>query len=181
MTLKKIMIIGITGLMLLAVPLSISAATAGSSDDPIITKSYLDLRINELLTIINQQGNSGTSGNYVPNQNSSLSEEELNYIISAVLLKTSQNQSSDTFVPLEVGAGKYIIGKEGTEIILRSGNALAVTGNQNGISDVTSGKDIFNGSTAPQNHLFIIPRDDGRGFFCVNNSWFMVKGEVDVK
>ena len=67
-------------------------------------------------------------------------------------------------------AGDIIIGDKGSELILRSGIATVVDNTGGGIADVTSGIDIIKGVSVPQNHLLIIPRDDGRGVKAENNN-----------
>ncbi|MBS4030283.1 MAG: hypothetical protein KGZ63_02530 [Clostridiales bacterium] len=65
---------------------------------------------------------------------------------------------------VNVAPGGMLEGGEGTEIILRAGNATAVANSAgSGLSNVTVGKDLGNGEKLPLNHLLIIPRADGRG------------------
>jgi hypothetical protein len=58
--------------------------------------------------------------------------------------------------------GQILIAKDGTEVIVRAGKAVAYSGDANGIADVTEGKDITNGNTVLNNHLIVFPRG-GRG------------------
>ena len=71
---------------------------------------------------------------------------------------------------------------EGTELILRSGEATAV-GNidGDGVSDVTLGVDLKMGEKINRNHLLIVPRKDGRGIVAKTDSWIMVKGKYEIK
>ena len=75
-----------------------------------------------------------------------------------------------------------LIGDAGSEIILRSGSATAITSPSGGLSDVTAGTDITEGKPIPANHLLIIPRSDGRGIFVTKNSTFvMVRGGYTIR
>ena len=63
------------------------------------------------------------------------------------------------------------------EIILRSRIGTVVDTGNGGLADITEGKDITNGENVLQNHLLIVPRDDGRGVKAVNsNVILLVKG-----
>ena len=84
------------------------------------------------------------------------------------------------FAPLEILEGQSLIGREGTEIILRSGEAKAICGGENGVSDLTGGADLLNGAEIKRNHLLLIPRNDGRGIFATTDVWVMVKGGYDL-
>ena len=86
-----------------------------------------------------------------------------------------------SFTPVNIGPGKKMIGGEGTEIILRSGKAKAVATGSDGLSDVTIGSDIKSGNSVSQNHLLLIPRDDGRGIEASSDIWVLVKGTYTIK
>ena len=79
--------------------------------------------------------------------------------------------------------GQTIIGKGGSEIILRSGTAAAYTESQDGIIDVTTGLEYHNGENIDANHMLIVSRDDGRGAAVSSEggAWFIVKGGYTVK
>jgi hypothetical protein len=80
------------------------------------------------------------------------------------------------FVPLEVKEGQRLVGGEGAELILRSGEATAVGAEENGVSDLTAGKDLMTGDAVEANHLLIVPRGDGRGITAETDVWLMIKG-----
>jgi hypothetical protein len=67
-------------------------------------------------------------------------------------------------------------------MILRSGIASAVDSGMGGLADVTAGKDIRHGENISQNHLLIVPRDDGRGVRAENNNVvLMVRGGYTIQ
>ncbi len=96
-------------------------------------------------------------------------------------LKGSGGGSGPVFEPVFVEAGKNLIGGAGTELILRSGGALAVAKGQDGLSDVTEGKDLLGTFAVTKNHLLLIPRDDGRGISAATDIWVMVKGAYTIE
>lgn len=131
---------------------SVYAADAGSQSDPLVSKSYVDDKIEQVMAKI---GSGSTNG--------------------------STAVSGTTFTPVNVAVGKTIIGEEGTEMILRAGKAGVVISGSEGISDVTTGQTLYNGHNATLNHLNIISRADGRGFKVTENAWFLVKGGYSIK
>jgi hypothetical protein len=98
----------------------------GSTDDPLVTKSYVDQQIKA-----NLQTGAGTGG-------------------------SSQIQV------IQLQPGQMLTANSGAEVIVRSGKTVAFSSDENGIPDVTSGKDIAPGSAIETNHMLIFPRD-GRG------------------
>jgi len=90
--------------------------------------------------------------------------------------------SSASFEIVYMEQGRLLIGDKGTEIILRSGIASVVDSGTGGLADVTAGKDITNGEKVSQNHLLIVPRDDGRGVKAeTNNVVLLVKGGYTIQ
>ena len=79
--------------------------------------------------------------------------------------------------------GQKLIGVNGTEIIVRSGNAVAVGGKSGlGLPDVTAGVDIKPGKKVAPNHQIILPRDDGRGVQAVSQEVIvMVRGTYRIE
>lgn len=122
-----------------------AAAQPGSTEDPLVTKSYVDALFASL-------GDELPAGGVLPGGRG---------IETPVLKK-----------------GQKLIGVNGTEIIVRSGHAVAVGGKSNlGLPDVTAGVDIKPGSRVAANHHIILPRDDGRGIQAVSSQVIvMVRG-----
>ncbi|HAN10544.1 MAG TPA: hypothetical protein DCP90_08050 [Clostridiales bacterium] len=90
-----------------------------------------------------------------------------------------------TYEPLKINKNVQILGKQGTEIIVRSGETKAITiikdGIENGLQDITDGVDIKKDKKVPLNHLIIIPREDGRGIKFTTDGYIMVRGEYTIK
>ncbi|MCP3776268.1 hypothetical protein NLX71_23710 [Paenibacillus sp. MZ04-78.2] len=137
----------------------------GSVDDPIITKSYFEQNIAK------QVADEFTK--------QSVNGEKIKQIIAAELAKQGIGSGTSTDSGTNGGAqqpavpnsgltvvklqqGQTLYGGAGTEFIVRTGKVIAVSSDDNGIPDVTSGKDIAAGATVELNHLLIVPRE-GRG------------------
>ncbi|MEW6274058.1 MAG: hypothetical protein AB1556_02960 [Bacillota bacterium] len=73
-------------------------------------------------------------------------------------------------------AGQEFTAGAGTEIIVRTGNAVAVDPTGSGIPDVTAGANITDGQPVARNHLLIIPRSDGRGIRAQSPVIIMYRG-----
>ena len=128
----------------------------GSADDPVVTKSYVDQKIAELRGSIGSGG--GTGGG-----------------------------SAGAVAKLEVvtvPVGKTIYVQAGGELIVRTGKAVAVSSDANGLSDMTDGVDIPPGKPVGNNHLILFPRD-GRGVRAAEDSKVdlivLVRGGYEVK
>lgn len=165
-----------------------SSAEPGSSTDPIVSKSYVDGKINEVKNMIN----SGTLGSGNTSNTSALKDQIVSEVL-AVMEALYGDEATDTpntdntinsgqaFVPVQLLKGQYLLGGEGAEIILRSGKASAYSQNEMGVIDVSSGKELFIGSDLTVNHLLIVARNDGRGVYANEDSWFIVKGGYSIK
>jgi hypothetical protein len=81
----------------------------------------------------------------------------------------------------ELDAGQVLTGRAGTEIIVRRGQAVVIDPAGNGIPDITAGVDIYAGSTTPNNHLLIIPRDDGRAVGAKSDIVVMYRGGASIQ
>jgi hypothetical protein len=136
-------------LLIVFIPISqADAPTPGSSTDPVITKSYFD-------------------------QNT-LSEAKVKEIVaSAIAANAGTGQSSGsnggtgsstpaTMKVVQLQNGQTLYAGAGAEFIVRTGRVLAVSNDENGIPDVTGGKDLPAGTEVALNHLLIFPAE-GRG------------------
>ena len=103
--------------------------------------------------------------------------------IETLTAKIREGFSTGTgaFEVVNVQAGKSVIGKAGTEIIVRAGAAKAIDNGEDGVSDVTAGLDLRGGVTVETNHLLLCPRDDGRGVYAASELWIMVRGGYTIQ
>lgn len=166
---------------------SASGPDPGTIQDPLVTKSYIDQKIDELKGSMNNN-----SGSTQVDMDSILKDIDA-YIeikVDQIDLESDKGTNSDNtntneskkFIAILLKPGDQLIASESTEIILRSGSATAIANEAgNGISDITSGADLVTGNTVPWNHLLIVPRTDGRGILIHNEAWVMVKGDYEIQ
>lgn len=156
-----------------------SGSLPGSAADPLVSKSYVDEKFGQLLSMLN--GLSQDEKPYVPD--GADSAEIINEVmrrVDALLAERGEQPQTDTYAPVFAKRGQIITGGEGSEIILRSGSAIGYVTGENGVSDITSGTEILNGMQVFVNHLLIVPRSDGRGVRLTADSWFLIKGSYTI-
>lgn len=96
-------------------------------------------------------------------------------------IENNSGNQNNTYEVVFVPAGKVILGKQGTEIILRSGVAKAIDSVGGGLQDMTDGVDVIVGETIKKYHLMIIPREDGRGMIAETDCTLMVRGGYEIQ
>lgn len=100
--------------------------------------------------------------------------------LESVFLNTVKNETS--FKLVELTKGQKIVCGEGCELILRMGEATIFATKLGGLSDVTAGVDLANGTKMPLNHHLIVPVGDGRGITSkVDALLVLVKGNYVIK
>ncbi len=124
----------------------------GSTEDPLVTLSFVEQRIDQLKGYIDEKIKT------TPSTGGAVSLEVVN-----------------------LKAGENLIAYQGTEIILRSGRAVIIDSPAGGISNLTSGFDLRKGERIPQNHLLLVPRTDGRGAKAETATVFMVRGAYRIE
>lgn len=118
-----------------------AASEPGSTDDPLVTRSFVEKYVRDSMEKL------------IPSGGGSLE-----------------------WSVAELKADEEFIGKAGTEFIVRGGQAVVVDPSGSGIPDLTTGKNVLAGQVAENNHLFSIPRADGRGIKAVKQTIIMYRG-----
>lgn len=136
-------------------------AEPGASDDPLISKSYIE---NQLMPQIKQ---------YIESRLAEVGGGNNGGGAAAV--------TADKFNVVNASAGQQIICSAGTELILRMGSASVIATEKGGIADTTDGFDLADGAFMPSNHLLIVPVSDGRGVRATTDIIVMIKGGYTVK
>lgn len=145
---------------------------AGDSTDPLISKSYLDnILVPNILSQIDTKIDQKLATIDVGSSNNNNSNSNFgNPTVS----------NANVYVSVQVSAGQIILGDEGAQFILRSGSATSVCPGANGLVDTTSGTDVGEGAAIQPNHVYITPRDDGRGFHMYTDGYLMIKGNYSI-
>jgi uncharacterized protein YlxW (UPF0749 family) len=164
---KKVHILALAFLTVFLLFGSVNAVSPepGSPEDPVVSKSYVDNQV------------------YLLTQEINALKEEISQLRASL---DAYGGSVGGFKVLTLTAGQTLVAGGGTEIILRSGAATAISGELGGLADVTSGlgtaHDLKTGQNVPQNHLLIVSRDDGRGIKATSETvYVLVKGPYTIK
>lgn len=144
------------------------AGVAGTTEDPVVTKSYVDQAIQQALksggTITTPTTPTAPTTPSTNDNSASTAAESLNIV--------------------DVKPGEILIASAGAEFIVRSGKAVIYSQDKNGVADLTDGVDITNGGTVTNNHLLSFPRD-GRGIQVQEGNKYnlvvMVRGGYQIK
>ena len=150
----EILVVCLVGLSVIAF------ADAGSSNDPLISLSYIENTLKPQLEkyIDSKIGSMGSS-----NGGSSVSS------------------SGDKFTVVNFSKGDRLICEAGTELILRMGQGVIIATQKGGLADTTAGYDLPDGALMPSNHLLVVPVADGRGMLATSNGIVLVKGRYTIK
>lgn len=152
----------IAGIVILAAGIGVGAYAAsiyGTQADPLVAKSYLD----DVLTP------------QLQDQFESLVDMQ----VQKIEQKISSVESSITgnFQAVTLSSGQTLKGSVGCEIVLRSGSATA--SGSTGLSDLTSGTVISNGSAVTANHLCVVAVAD-EGVKASGAATFLVSGVYSI-
>ena len=147
------------------------AAEPGSDGDPLISLSYFDSKIKELKKEITETLSKDL------NEKFEKTEKQIENSLDEI--KENGVSSPSTFEVVNVAENETLICDAGTEIIVRSGKFTAVGGTTGGVSDVTAGKDLVTDEVIVNNHLLIIPKNDGRGITSKIAGAVMIKGNYE--
>jgi len=120
--------------------IAVAAASAGSSDDPLVTLSYLNNTYTD--SLMNKVDSKITTRNAALESKLSGSSG-------------SSGSSSATFEIVALTSGKTLMGDIGTEFLLRVGTAACVADTSPGLIDMTDGTTINSGAALTKNHLYM--------------------------
>lgn len=158
----------------------------GSADDPIVTKSYVDERINALRSELAGSSKSASNKQDATANNNTQAASSTGSPSSG----TSDGGSSTVttaqfkYTVVKLKKGQKLLGGDGTEMIVRTGKAVAI-GNDggNGLPDVTAGIDVKDGQEVGLNHLLLVPSKDGRGILITGDAdaYVMVRGAFEIR
>ena len=115
----------------------LAAGTAGTPEDPLITKSYLD--------------------QVVQPQMEKLFREQVAEVAAEL-----QTTEAGRFSALRLSKGQVITGIPGTQLLLRSGKAIAaVSGDDTALVDSTDAVELQHNTALAVNHLCLVTSESG--------------------
>ena len=179
-----------------------TSAQPGSEFDPLVTKSYVD----EQIKLLTQKIGTGTpSGGSSGGASSGTVDQQvldnirtdvrdlINITIDAFTrIDSLERQNLELirrieelekgFVVVELSKGKKVLLGAGSEVLVRSGETTAVSGEMGCLADATDAKDLNDGAKIPNQHLLISSREDGIGIYITSDKAFMlIRGKYTVE
>jgi len=162
---------------LLAIAVLIGAAFAagyGSSEDPLITKSYLDSVFTPDIL--------GQMRAELKDSESALRaeiEEKAGEIED--MIEASQGLMTDdsSFSVVRLDQGQVLKGSVGTELMLRIGSAVCYAESSTGIIDTTTSATLENGNSMQTNHMYMVTIE-GRGMKATSYVMVLVRGSYTI-
>ncbi len=177
-----------------AVSAIVYAAGSGydSASDPLVTKSYVDKKFldigssvkDTIKDTIEEELNAQLEGlDIVETIKDELKAELYKETKEELLadLKDEDFSADISYTLVSLSKGQTLVATGGMELILRSGTATAITVDD-GLSDLTAGKDLTSGETLSLDHYIINPIGDGRGILVTSdNADVLVRGKYEIK
>lgn len=181
------------------------AAAPGTVNDPLVTRSYVDMKVGELqatlTAMIEEIGSGAPSGESTQPGNEPVAGdleavsmlEVQAYIDEQLALLEQGSEDSEggsshgaqLFEVIEAVGGQKLILGASAEVILRAGSATVISGVKgDGLADLTSGVDLQGGDAVPKQHQLLSSRDDGRGLLITSTdaiSYILVKGDYTLE
>lgn len=180
------------------------AAEYGTSDDPLVSLSYinnvlapeisekvdeiiaektqslgsdLDAKINSISSEIEDKISQYTS----KSADELLTDAFVNDVAEKVSEKVGAQSSSSpsTFALVKLKSGQTITAKVGCEALLRLGTASCVSSGTPGLIDMTTGADLAGGKPLEKNHLYLCTVD-GRGIKATSDATLLVRGPYTI-
>lgn len=178
---KVLAAITITTVILTAIFITGSAdgTTPGSEADPVVTQSYVDLKSDQMKYYIDNLVKTSNEEIGALKVQIEQKNQELAKLQKTVTELTTAG--SEGFVVAQVPKDKTILAGAGTEIILRSGKATAISGPLGDLANITASKDLKTGDAITINHLLISSRDDGRGLKTTSECYLLIRGKYTIK
>ena len=187
---KKIAFVKKTAAAVIALAVFMSLLTFGASDDystendPLVSLSY----INGVLTPNFEKYVDDKVKNVSVEEivSSLMNSEDFRQYVSSVVASLAQSGSSGSsssaeFMTLQLAAGRKIISHGKCEIIVRSGQAAAVSVTDGAVKDLSSGKTLKNGDPVAIGSFIEISYADGSGIAALRTTTeVLVRGDFTV-
>ncbi len=196
----------ITSVVLLAALVAVGflaiAAEYGTSEDPLVSLSYINnvlapeisAKVDEIiaektgsltgeldskLAALNKELDGKISEYTARNADEIVNEAFVNSVADKVAEKVGTAGAAQNFKLVKLTSGQTLTAKVGCEALLRIGTASCVASGSPGLIDITTGGDLANGSALEKNHLYLCTVD-GRGIKATSNATLLVCGEYTI-
>lgn len=156
---------------------AVVAATQGSSDDPLVTLSYLtDVLTPSVLSQVDSKVEASRQS-YLDRLNASV--DAYTGKMEELLGGQSGGATSSAFSVVSLSSGQKLTGGVGCEIMLRVGSAKCVSSASPGLIDSTDGGVLDNGGALVKNHLYLFTVE-GRSVSASDAVKVLVRGSYTI-
>lgn len=178
--------------LLSALTVTVLAASYDSSEDPIISLSYLTevfrpgivRDYEEKIAVLEEKIDALSREGITPPVTQPEPETEPDPETEPETQPAPEVQPTVgvTYEVIQMKYGDCLFAAGPIDILLRAGAAICIAPDATqGISDYTEGTEIYNGENLTKNHMCLIPRGDGRGIMATAESvYIMVRGEYSL-
>lgn len=165
---------GIASLMVVGSSLSVLAAVQGSQDNPLVTLGYIKEVFTKSVLQEADQKIEATRMEYEKKLDAKVTSfrEEIQQLPSSGTGQTS----TAVFAPVELVAGKSLVGSLGCEVLLRSGSAIGDSSEAGAFLDTTTAVSLENGSALEKNHLYLMSVEGASVKAQGSTAKFLVRG-----
>ena len=167
--------LGICGMVLVLSGFAVLAANVGSSEDPLVTLSYLnDTYMEQILSKAEAQ---------LDTRNEALKSQLEAQVkaaeqrLEAAAGAGGSHDSADTYVSVTLKKGQTLTGATGTEVLLRTGSATCSCVTAPALTDLTGGTSLNSGKSLQQNHLYLMPGEGVSVKAGTDNTSLLVRGD----
>ena len=144
------------------------SANPGTDQDPLVTVSFVEKRLQETVTSLTAQINDLKAK--IGTQQSGST--------SATPVATATGTA--VFTDVQAEKGDFIYFGKSAEFVVRGGKPTAIATAAGGLADLTGAKDIMMNQTILANHHILVPMDDGRGIAIHERTWLLIKGPYTI-
>ena len=171
----------LTAAVIAALAVTAFAASYDSSEDPLISLSYLtetfrpsiEKDYKERIAALEEKIERLSAGGTTTETTAPTTPPETN---------TATEGAMPGYTVVELKYGDCLFASGACDIMLRAGSAFCIAPDPTqGISDYTAGVELLNKDPLTKNHMCMIPRGDGRGIMATAQSvYVMVRGEYTI-
>ncbi len=175
---KNIRVIAMALAVVMTLGITVFAASYDSSEDPLISLSYLK---NIFKPELEKQYNEKIASleSKIASLEQKLSEETSK--APTTDNSSEKAEASAAFEVIELTTGDQLYAVSACEIMLRSGQAVCIAPDPTQGLAAFTGAEILNGQALTKNIMHLIPRGDGRGIMANSESvYIMVRGEYRI-
>ena len=172
----------LTASVIAALAVTAFAASYDSSEDPLISLSYLTETFRPSIEKDYKERIAAGGSAEEKIEQLSAGGSAMETTTATTETNTASASAMPGYTVVELNYGDCLFASGACDIMLRAGSAFCIAPDPTqGISDYTAGVELLNKDSLTKNHMCLIPRGDGRGIMATAQSvYVMVRGEYTI-